>query len=187
MVGKNGESVLKKIITADDLASLVVVSTRQIRELTRRGVLKLAKDKNLRALKARYILGVSVPVFCEHLRDTLASDDPNEQLYQAARAERMQASARMTQLKLKEAEGQLYAAPAIEFCVINMHIAFKTGMQSIPSAISPLLVGKSHEEIHAILEEAIRSKLTELSNFKFKMRQAAKRVDTSAEENGDDD
>src|SRR6267143_2650070 len=100
MAGKNGASLLREIVTLSDLASLCVCSERTIQRLTKEGVLRLAKDRNRRLLRGRYVLGDAMPRFVEHLRDSITNDDPNAAAYAQARSRRMQALAESEELRV---------------------------------------------------------------------------------------
>jgi hypothetical protein len=95
-VRKNGDSLLKEVITLSDLATLCVCSERTIQRLTKQGVLRLAKDRQRRIMRGRYELGDAMPRFVEHLRDSIPSDDPNARAYVEARARRMLFQIRFT-------------------------------------------------------------------------------------------
>jgi len=76
MARKDGESVLRKVVTLSDVAALTVQSERSIQRLVKSGVIRLAKDRQRRQLKGRFVLGDCIPRICEHLRDQMTAADP---------------------------------------------------------------------------------------------------------------
>ena len=112
MASKNGESLLQKLITRDDVAALTVQSDRNVSRLMKLGVLRQASGK-----RRGYVLGEVIPAFVEHLRDEIARADPNTAAYVKARAARMNASAEMTQIELRHKRGELLERERVEFTV----------------------------------------------------------------------
>jgi phage terminase Nu1 subunit (DNA packaging protein) len=189
MAGKNGASLLKEVITLSDLASLCVCSERTIQRLTKRGVLRQAKDRERRIMRGRYVLGDALPRFVEHLRDSITSDDPNERAYVEARARRMTASAEMTQLELRHKRGELLECAHVDFVVTNLLSIVKNHMLSIPSRLMHQLVGKTDpREINMIVRGEVHRALREASEFDTKKlrRQRSSAQRTSKHANGDD-
>jgi hypothetical protein len=86
MARKDGESVLRKVVTLSDVAALTVQSERSIQRLVKSGVIRLAKDRQRRQLKGRFVLGDCIPRICKHLRDQMTAADPNAAAYAEARA-----------------------------------------------------------------------------------------------------
>ena len=94
-----------------DLASLFVISERQVQRLTAQGVLKLARNSKGQTIRARYVLGDAVAGYVKHLRQSIA-DDPDAARYQRARSRRMEALAQLELLRLKQARGALLSRHA---------------------------------------------------------------------------
>jgi len=115
MARKDGESVLRKVVTLSDVAALTVQSERSIQRLVKSGVIRLAKDRQRRQLKGRFVLGDCIPRICEHLRDQMTAADPNAAAYAEARARRMQCVAEVAELELKQKKRELHHARDVEF------------------------------------------------------------------------
>jgi phage terminase Nu1 subunit (DNA packaging protein) len=163
MPGKDARSLLKEVITTSDLATLTVQSERSVQRLTKQGIFRLAKDRQGRQLKGRFVVGECVPAFCEHLRE-LATDDPNEAAYKAARARRMEASAAAAELAVKLQRGQLHRSEDISFFLGNIIIATRDRLRAIPSRLMFSLRGETDPaKINAAISSEIDGALTELS------------------------
>ena len=139
MARKDGESVLRKVVTLSDVAALTVQSERSIQRLVKSGVIRLAKDRQRRQLKGRFVLGDCIPRICEHLRDQMTAADPNAAAYAEARARRMQCVAKVAELELKQKKRELHHARDVEFVLslmIRNALRFTQGRHAINVCIA---------------------------------------------------
>jgi hypothetical protein len=151
MAEKNGQSYLEAVITIGDLATLTVLSERQIRRLTNQGIFKRARNKKGQFLQGRYVLGETIPHYIEHLRNSLL-DEPDEKLYQAARARRMEAEAERSELELKLLKGEVHRGEDVDFILTNMITAAKQQILGTANRITRQLIGlTNYEQIYNIL------------------------------------
>jgi phage terminase Nu1 subunit (DNA packaging protein) len=199
MVAKNGSSALREIITLSDLAALCVVSERQIQRLAKQGVLRLAKDRNRRLLRGRYVLGDAVPRFIEHLRDSITSDDPNAAAYAEARARRMAANAEMMQLELRHKKGELLDGEHVDSVVMSLLLTVRNHLLALPSRITRQLLphvadatgDANFQAVYSTVNGEVRAALTEASEFDVKQITARNQARQGAAEqtslNGDDE
>jgi phage terminase Nu1 subunit (DNA packaging protein) len=167
MASKNGARLLREEVTRSDLAALVALSERQVQRLTNQGVFPLARNRQGRFARAKYILGQAVPRFVKHLRETL-SRDANEEFYKEARARRMAAHAAAAELTLKLQRGKLHRSDDIEFVMVRMITVIKQHLLSIPGRVMHQLVGLTDPvRINQIVRDEVERSLTELSEFKM--------------------
>jgi phage terminase Nu1 subunit (DNA packaging protein) len=164
MAGKDSESVLKKVVTLSDVAALTVQSERSVQRQVKAGVLRLAKDREGRQLKGRFVLGDCIPKICEHLRDLATADDPAAPVYAAARARRMEASAAMTELELRLRKTELHRSEDVQFVVGMMLTNARDRLRAIPSRVMhPLQSMTDPVAINQLVQGEIDAILTELS------------------------
>jgi hypothetical protein len=192
MAQKNGDSCLKQVITLSDLATLTVQSERSVQRLVKSGVLRLARDRQGRQLKGRFVLGDALPKICELLRDQASASDPHESAYSRARAQRMQCDAEMRRLELRARQGELIDGKIVDREVMGVLSSVKNHVLALPTRVTRLLApytggGENTKIVHKIMTDAARSTLTEASNFKLSRKQLAKHYGASKHVNGDDD
>ena len=163
MPSRNGQGLLRETVTVQDLASMFLVSERQIYRLTVQGVLRLARNKKRQSVRGRYTLQDAVSRYVEHLRLLLATrNGAAEEDYTAARAQRMAALAQQEAMRVQEMRDELLRKEDVEFCVTSMLTRFRQRLLASPSRLMHSLVGivdpkvinlKTTEEIHGALNE----------------------------------
>ena len=160
MRSENGESCLKKIVSLSDLATLLVVSERQVQRLVKQGIIPLAKNKAGQQQRGRFVLGEAVPHYAEHLRDSLLDADPNETAYNKARAERMQSLARLTALEERAKSSEFVRRDVVEFTMTQAVSYLRDSIRAIPHQVSNHVahVDDAHE-VTSILKKAIDQRL----------------------------
>ena len=165
MSSRNGAGLLQEIVTVADLATLLVMSERQIQRLTVQGILRRAKDKNGQLLRGRYVLGDAVSRYVEHLRDSLLAD-PSGEAYNQARARRMQAAADQAQLQLGRESGELIRRDDVIREIGPMLIVIKNHVLAIPSRLARAMLGLTEfAKSYQLLDDACRGALREASEF----------------------
>jgi hypothetical protein len=169
MAGKDGESILRKVVTLSDVAALTVQSERSVQRLVKSGVIRLAKDRQRRQLKGRFVLGECIPKICEHLRDLATADDPHATAYAEARAARMAAMAEREQLDLRLRRGELHRSDDIQFVIGGMIVAARDRLRAIPSRLMHSLRGETDPlKINKAIGDEIDAALLELSERKVR-------------------
>lgn len=167
MGSKNGASVLKQVITRDDVAELLVMSDRNVSRLTKLGV--LPKGKN------GYVLGDVVPRFVEHQRDEIANVDPHESIYRAARARKMQALATSEEMRVKLQRGELLEREHIMRKMTFLLLAVRNHLLSLASRISRELLphvanedkNANFQQVHAIVNDQVHAALNEATELRI--------------------
>jgi phage terminase Nu1 subunit (DNA packaging protein) len=173
MAGKNGDSLLKKVVSLSDVASLCVCSERTIQRLTKSGVLRQAKDRERRIMRGRYVLGDAVPRFVESLRDSITSDDPSERAYVEARSRRMRALAESEELRVKHQRGALIKLETVSFWLSLILRSCRDRLRAIPSRTLHQLTGMTDaRQINQLLQKEIDAGLSEIAdtNLREKFR-----------------
>lgn len=156
MAADNGDSCLRKIITLADLSVLVVVSERTIQRLVKEGVIPLAKNKLGQPMRGKFVLGEAVPHFVEHLRDTLAADDPAKAEYHRERARKMKLDADNCAMDLEVKKGELLRKSDIEFELTQVIRNVRDAFRALPSRLMYELSHQADPRMtNQILTEAI--------------------------------
>jgi hypothetical protein len=108
-----------------------------------------------------------MPRFVEHLRDTLASKDPNEARFRAARAAREEANAKLAEIELDAKRGFYHRADDVEFFWTQTVTACKARILAVPSRICHALRGQTDlVKINGIITDELYAALEELSRFR---------------------
>jgi terminase small subunit / prophage DNA-packing protein len=144
-------------ITAKDLADLLGVSDRTIRELARRGIL-------LRKGRGAYLRDVSIRRYCDHLRE-LATGRGGEDAIINATAERarlVRAQADAVELKNAALRGELLDASEVERGIASDYSEVRSGLLAVPSRCAQRLPHLTAHDISEVDLE-IRAALTALS------------------------
>ena len=166
MASRNGESVVRKIISAAELAALVGLSERHIRRLTKSGVIELATDKAGRELAGRYVLGAATLKLFERERAGQTTIDPNMARFKQARAEREECDAEMVKIELVAKRGEYLRRDIVEESGLRLVSVCRARLLAIPSAITnSLRAPTDFHTIYQILETAIHKALHELAAF----------------------
>ena len=87
--------------------------------------------------------------------------------YFKVKAEHETVKKQLSEVKLRQLEGELYLAVEVENALAEILTTLRTNLLSLPAKFSTQLVGKDSAEINSILTEEIEDKLQEISNFKL--------------------
>ena len=166
---------ISRSITTAELAKLLLLSVRRVRQLTQAGILERARDPTSgQEVTGRYELLKAVNAYVVYLRDQGRYADPAETDYQRSRARRMSALADIEQLRLGRIHGDLHYAKDVEFCLTQMITAATQRLLALPSRCCHALQGKtSLGEITRILSDEVETALRELSEYNPAMFEAA--------------
>jgi len=166
MPSRNGELLLQKIITFEELGQLAVLSTRQIQRLVKARVISLAKNKRGQPLRGRVFLGEAVPRLFEHVRDTIVGDNPDEKRYRRARAAKEECAAKSAQMELDYQRGKYALVSKVREEGTTMMLCCRSRLLAIPSSISRSLIGLvDFKQIYTIIESAIHAALHEIADL----------------------
>jgi len=143
-------------LSAEELAALLGVSERTIRDLSKRGHVSKAK-------RGRYHLAASVTAYCGHLRGIAAGRGGDEHVAtlttERARLAREQADA--AALKNAVIRGTMVAAADVEREWSDVLRTVRAGMLAVPSRVQQRLPHLGNTDVAAIDRE-VREVLTEV-------------------------
>jgi len=167
MPSKNGQVLLREKVTVQDLASMFLISERQVQRLSAQGILKLARNSKRQTIRGRYVLGDAVSQYVKYLRESLGGD-PNEGLYLSARAKRMQCMAAQAEIELAAKKGEYFRRDDLEFGLGLLLRNARDRLLGVPSRVMHNLLGLTKPaDANRIVDDAIRLALTDVSNFKL--------------------
>jgi phage terminase Nu1 subunit (DNA packaging protein) len=131
------------------------------------GVLQRAVDKEGNRLRGRFALLALFNGYVAYQRKLILGGSLNgADEYTVARTRKMNASARIEELRLARIHHQLHHADDVEFVLTQMITAAKSRLLAIPSRVTRLLIGKTvFEEIHDLLTTEIELALRELAEY----------------------
>ena len=168
MASKNGARLLTEEVTRGDLAALVVLSERQIQRLTNQGVFALARNRQGRFVRAKYVLGRAVSGL--HQAPTgnplraIRTRKPTRQ----SRARRMAAHAEAAELALQLQIGKLHRSEDLDFAFTRLLTGIKQRLLAMPSRLMYSLAGVTDpKRINEIVRVEVEMALTEASNFRM--------------------
>ena len=158
----------KKLVSIDELAQLVGVSDRRIRQLQQEGVIK-AEPKNNAKEPARYEFARSIIQIVRYYREKSDSRRSSESEEMADEKLRQTAAKRkLDEIKLAQAQGEMHRTADIEKVFGAMFTRLRVNLMALPMGMAPMLRDqKNIPEIAGIIEERIGRALSELSHFDF--------------------
>jgi phage terminase Nu1 subunit (DNA packaging protein) len=152
-----GELLHETTILTSELAAVIGKSPQWVRQLTRDGVLKQVG-------RGKYILGESIQAYIEHAYG--GKEEDNKPRYIDEKTELTRIKKEQAELELKRMRGELHEAEDVEIVMQDMLSAFRAKILSIPTKLSPQLVGMTEiNSIQGVLKAAMREALSELSNY----------------------
>ena len=87
--------------------------------------------------------------------------------YFKVKTEHEEVKKNLSEVKLRQLEGDLYLAVDVENALAEILVTLRTNLLSLPAKFASQLENKSSAEISAILTEEIEDKLQELSSLKL--------------------
>ena len=151
-----GHAMSDGTLTGDELAALLGISDRMVRELAKRGHVVKAK-------RGRYHLAASVAAYCAHLRGVAAGRGGDDQVAtlttERARLAREQADA--AALKNGALRGSLVPADKVEREWADVFRTVRAAILAIPSRVQQRLPHLGQADVSA-LDREIRDALTEV-------------------------
>lgn len=150
-------------VGATDLARLLGISERRIRELRDRGTIP---DNG----RGRYVLGIAVPAYSEHIRALGAGwkgeGEGGEVLdLTAERARKAKEEADRLEMQNAVMRGELLARSDVDAAVIEDYSRVRAKLLGIPSKVAPLVAATSEpREAEGLVKRAINEALQELSD-----------------------
>lgn len=152
-----GKKWVGRVVTSSEIAEILGVTERRIRQLTNDGALaKISRGK--------YDLSDSIKAYIDYRIKTEMPEEELDKQREGAlllRAKRMKA-----ELELKRMEGKMHAAEDVETVMNKMLTSFRSRMLVIPHKIAPQL--QMEEDMNVIKEKVkkeIYEALQELSEY----------------------
>ena len=144
-------------VSADDLATLLGISTRTLTDLAKRGHL-------VKATRGRYRLAASVTAYCAHLRGIAAGRGGDDQVTtltaQRARLAREQADA--VALKNDAARGSMVSAAEVEREWSDVLRTIRACMLAVPLRVQQRLPHITRTDVE-VIQMQVREALTSLA------------------------
>lgn len=190
---KNDE-MIQRHCTAKDLAELLGVSTRRIKQLRADGA--LVTDDN--TSPPRYLLVESLAQYALYLKRNDAPQEANRRCLRAT-ADYKERKAELMLLELRKRRGELHEARHVETIIMHNILTAKAAFLALPGRIAQeLSTCAGANEINVVLRKAIIEILNELAAKKYDPEEFKKLVeeesgyiadeeDEEDEEDGEDD
>jgi len=152
------------LCTAAELAEVLGITDRRVRQLTKAGALKCARTK-LNGMHFRLADSVQrfVKYECDLVTEQCAVGNGE---YERARTRRALAAAQLLELQVRAQEGTMYYAVDVEHAITTQVTACKQRLLAIPARVARRLVGcKTFKEAFDVVSEEIHSALHELTGY----------------------
>lgn len=148
-----------QIIRVTELAKLLGVTDRHLRNLANEGIIK--KTEN-----GKYLFLESVQGYIEYLELKNDADVNLKDEKIKEEIKKIKKDTELKALKISELKNQLHSAGIIEEVMTNMLLGIKGKLLSIPNKLAPALIGvDTLGEIQDIILTEITDSLTELSEY----------------------
>ena len=148
-----------QIIKATELAKLLGITDRHLRNLANEGVVKKTE-------KGKYLFFESVRGYIEYVesKNDVDLDLKDEKIKEEIK--RIKKDTELKDLKIKETKNQLHSAYIVEKVMTNMLMNIKGKLLSISSKIAPAVIALDNlGEIQDVIQDEIFEVLEELSEY----------------------
>ena len=171
MVVKEGQ-----IVRAMDLAKMLGVSDRHIRDLANENVVK-------KTAQGKYLLLESVRGYIEYLKSRNDADISLKDEKIKEETKRIIKDTEIKELKIKELKNQLHSADVIEKVMTDSLINMKGKLLSLSNKLAPQIIALDNlGEIQDVIQDWIFEALEELSEYNPEMFRSKNFVDDEEEE-----
>lgn len=165
----------KQVIRSLDLAKLLGISDRHVRNLANEGIIKKTE-------KGRYLFLESVQGYIDYIE---SRNDANVDLKEEKikeEIERIKKDTELKEIKIAEQKNQLHSATIVEEVMTGMLSNMKGKLLSISSKIAPAVIALDNlGEIQDIIQDEIFEVLEELSEYDPEMFKNKNYVDMESE------
>ena len=145
-----------QIIKATELAKLLGITDRHLRNLANEGVIKKTE-------KGKYLLLESVRGYIEYIE---SKNDVDLNLKDEKIKEEIKKIKKETELKIKELKNQLHSANIIEKVMTSSLVNLKGRLLSLSNRLAPQLIALDNlGEIQEVIQDSIVEALEELSEY----------------------
>lgn len=171
MVIKEGQ-----IVRAMDLAKMLGVSDRHIRDLANENVVK-------KTAQGKYLLLESVRGYIEYLKSRNDADISLKDEKIKEETKRIIKDTEIKELKIKELKNQLHSADVIEKVMTDSLINMKGKLLSLSNKLAPQIIALDNlGEIQDVIQDGIFEALEELSEYNPEMFRSKNFVEDDEEE-----
>ena len=171
MVVKEGQ-----IVRAMDLAKMLDVSDRHIRDLANENVVK-------KTAQGKYLLLESVRGYIEYLKSRNDADISLKDEKIKEETKRIIKDTEIKELKIKELKNQLHSADVIEKVMTDSLINMKGKLLSLSNKLAPQIIALDNlGEIQDVIQDGIFEALEELSEYNPEMFRSKNFVEDDEEE-----
>ena len=171
MVVKEGQ-----IVRAMDLAKMLGVSDRHIRDLANENVVK-------KTAQGKYLLLESVRGYIEYLKSRNDADISLKDEKIKEETKRIIKDTEIKELKIKELKNQLHSADVIEKVMTDSLINMKGKLLSLSNKLAPQIIALDNlGEIQDVIQDGIFEALEELSEYNQEMFRSKNFVEDDEEE-----
>ena len=171
MVVKEGQ-----IVRAMDLAKMLGVSDRHIRDLANENVVK-------KTAQGKYLLLESVRGYIEYLKSRNDADISLKDEKIKEETKRIIKDTEIKELKIKELKNQLHSADVIEKVMTDSLINMKGKLLSLSNKLAPQIIALDNlGEIQDVIQDGIFEALEELSEYNPEMFRSKNFVEDDEEE-----
>ena len=171
MVVKEGQ-----IVRAMDLAKMLGVSDRHIRDLANENVVK-------KTAQGKYLLLESVRGYIEYLKSRNDADISLKDEKIKEETKRIIKDTEIKELKIKELKNQLHSVDVIEKVMTDSLINMKGKLLSLSNKLAPQIIALDNlGEIQDVIQDGIFEALEELSEYNPEMFRSKNFVEDDEEE-----
>ena len=171
MVVKEGQ-----IVRAMDLAKMLGVSDRHIRDLANENVVK-------KTAQGKYLLLESVRGYIEYLKSRNDADISLKDEKIKEETKRIIKDTEIKELKIKELKNQLHSADVIEKVMTDSLMNMKGKLLSLSNKLAPQIIALDNlGEIQDVIQDGIFEALEELSEYNPEMFRSKNFVEDDEEE-----
>jgi transcriptional regulator, merR family len=149
----------KQIIKSTELAKILGITDRHIRNLANEGVIKKTE-------KGKYLFIESIQGYIGYLetKNEVDIDLKDEKIKEETK--KIKKDIELKSLKIAELKNQLHSAPIIEEVMTNMLVALKGKLLSVSNKLAPAVIACDNlGEIQDIIHSEILDTLEELSEY----------------------
>lgn len=165
-----------QIVRAMDLAKMLGVSDRHIRDLANENVVK-------KTAQGKYLLLESVRGYIEYLKSRNDADISLKDEKIKEETKRIIKDTEIKELKIKELKNQLHSADVIEKVMTDSLINMKGKLLSLSNKLAPQIIALDNlGEIQDVIQDGIFEALEELSEYNPEMFRSKNFVEDDEEE-----
>ena len=165
-----------QIIKATELAKLLGITDRHLRNLANEGIIKKTE-------KGKYLFFESVQGYIEYIESKNDADVDLKDEKIREEIKKIKKDTELKALKISELKNQLHPAGVIEEVMTSMLVNIKGKLLSLPNKLAPTVIACDNlGEIQDIILTGISDTLTELSEYSPEMFKSKNYIDEDEDE-----